>query len=77
MKVDLHVCTTCDVPHFDNCPTCWGFGVRYYDGPHGSIPISGENSVRHKALMYIDLDWKACPTCGSTPRGIPDEGPKP
>lgn len=60
----LHVCENCDVPHYDNCPDCWGFGVR-----KSGTPISA--SVARK-VGPGPADARACPTCQSTFAGAPD-----
>ena len=60
-RLDLRICTECDVQHFDNCPQCFGFGVyKSTGGPMGSAKaISTKSSV-------------ACPVCKSDYKGVPN-----
>jgi hypothetical protein len=70
----LTICRTCDVPHYDNCPTCWGFGVfpRTFDG--SPVPLSANVACVLRCPPHSEsegVDWLPCPTCQSTPAGIP------
>jgi hypothetical protein len=56
------VCRTCDIPHYSNCDTCYGFGV-YSD----CTPVTAE--AAHDRQFISDV--KPCPQCGSTQQGIP------
>lgn len=67
---DLHICETCDVKHYDNCPTCFGFGVRPRTVDGDPIPIpAGEPPGAVEGINYLP-----CPACKSTPAGIPVDG---
>ena len=56
-----HICTSCPVPHPDNCPDCFGFGLH-----KGTLsPISA-----HAALREDPPAWDRCKVCGGTPNGI-------
>ena len=56
-----HVCTECRIHHVQNCRVCAGFGLR----ADGSIYITAGEA--HDGPLP---DWKTCPMCGGTPRGI-------
>jgi len=62
----LHVCTDCTPHHYDNCPDCFGLGVRPRSDGGFPVPISF-NALR----AGVGDDWRPCPTCGSTPEGVP------
>jgi len=69
---ELRVCTNCEIHHYENCPSCFGFGVynvkaadyRIYPMPAGA---AHDGSFRTK-------DWEPCPFCHSTPYGPPGVG---
>ena len=58
----LRICMNCDINHYENCTSCYGFGL-YEDG----IPITAYSSVykifNHKTII--------CPECGSDHNGVP------
>lgn len=62
----LIVCHACDVAHYDNCPTCFGFGVRPRTVDDRPVPISAG-----RYTLTAGSDWLPCPTCKSTPQGLP------
>jgi hypothetical protein len=67
--VIYHICTTCPVEHYDDCPGCFGFGVRVTPGAtthFKAVPIGADESTRADSLH-----WLPCPVCKSTPAGIP------
>ncbi len=57
---ELRMCTTCEIPHAENCPECFGFGVyKTLDG--GTSPVSA--SVAHgddppRSTVFV------CGVCG-------------
>jgi hypothetical protein len=62
------ICTKCDIPHYDNCEDCYGFGVRPWpDGPVKHVPVSAGAAIEGEA----PADAIPCPTCGSTTKGVP------
>ena len=71
---DLTVCTICSRHHFDNCPRCYGFGVRVVTvetvggtAEEMLVPITSEEAY----TGHYRNQPQACPFCGSTPDGIP------
>ncbi len=63
----LRVCTDCLIHHYENCGTCFGWGV--YVGPteDGLTPIT-TLAVHAKEFRRATLP---CPECGSGPEGLP------
>lgn len=63
----LNICHTCPVLHYDNCEACFGFGVqaRKLDGHY--VPIGAAEAIEGPTP-----EWRPCPTCHSTPRGLPE-----
>ena len=62
--VELRICTDCEIPHFENCPLCFGFGIR--------ADISGRVAVAAGEASR-SVKFKPCPACRSTPKGVPSE----
>lgn len=63
----LRICTECNPHHYENCRSCFGFGV--YPGKEIDIvPISAGDAIDGK---WPSL-WRPCPECKSTPKGLPD-----
>jgi len=64
MSEKYRVCTKCKIHHYENCGTCFGFGLKR------EIPNSPINA---SCVMGDDMlpEWIECPECGSTPAGIP------
>lgn len=60
----LRICATCAMKHYENCPDCFGFGVRQklIDGKH--VPVVAEE------VQNPPEDCIPCPFCGSTTKGI-------
>lgn len=58
------ICKKCRIWHVENCPECYGFGIKKYteDGP---IPVTAREA--HDNLIK---DFIKCPVCGGTPLGI-------
>ncbi len=70
----LRVCTTCLIHHYQNCETCFGWGV--YVGPFTEdrlIPVSAHNAHTKEFLWATS----PCPECGSGPGGMPKGGINP
>jgi len=64
------ICTTCAVPHVENCPDCYGFGIYQTPSSDGeTIPVSAAEAF-HGPLRREAI---ACPTCGGTVEGIGKE----
>jgi hypothetical protein len=61
----LSVCKSCHVPHFENCPSCFGFGL-YQKEDGTNYPVSAFDSqqleFKHKVIP--------CNYCGSTEKGM-------
>lgn len=56
------ICTACEIPHYENCETCFGWGV--YSNQAGDIVSAAEAMYRRfKGPVY------ACPECGSDENG--------
>jgi hypothetical protein len=63
----FHICEQCTPPHYDNCETCWGYGVM-------PSTIATSRTVPVPAGMAIEeppANARPCPTCGSTVKGVP------
>lgn len=58
------ICTTCRVPHVENCPDCFGWG-RYMNGVvvTASEACDGTPAIERWGAVI------ACSTCGSDIRG--------
>lgn len=66
------VCTKCVIPHIENCHTCFGFGVRApLDGMDGDVPVTAHQAHSRS----FPTAPKACPECGSTETGTPEQRP--
>jgi len=63
------ICTECEMHHYDNCHTCWGFGV-YSHGDQTQPVSAGEAHAR-----WFFGDVIPCPECGSTEKGLPTNDP--
>jgi len=63
--VKYRICTKCEVPHYENCKTCFGFGV--YKINDCLYPIITSEAIDNN-YNYTPLP---CPECGSTTKGIP------
>lgn len=70
---DFHVCRKCEIHHYDNCPDCFGFGLRRSVRLDGTlVPLIAREAVQRRGEVS---EWlKPCPTCGSTARGVPESG---
>lgn len=61
-----HTCKECEIHHYDNCATCFGFGVYKEPTSDGYIPVTAGDAHSGK----FNREWIPCPECGSTPEGI-------
>lgn len=57
------ICTTCEINHYRDCATCFGFGFH----GDGTIMSAADACNRN----YIG--WMCCYECGSTPLGVPTD----
>ena len=64
--MDYRICTQCQIRHYENCGTCFGFGVRQEKTVDGWIPITAAQAHQDVELP----DWYPCPECSSIPAGI-------
>lgn len=61
----FRICDKCPIPHYENCPDCFGYGLYPVRG--GLIPVS---AFKAQDKTY-PANWQPCPTCGSGPGGLP------
>lgn len=61
----LRLCTKCSPSHFENCETCFGYGVT----ASGS-PVRAGDAGEHRE------GFAACPECGSDWRGVQPVAPE-
>lgn len=70
----LRICTSCQIKHYENCRTCFGFGVKDIVHPDGLIPVNA--STAEEIRIYGTLPAarvKRCPECGSNVYGIDED----
>jgi hypothetical protein len=61
--IELRICTDCPIHHYENCDTCFGFGV-YSD-------IAGDVVTASEAIDdNLKGEVKKCPRCGSDEKGM-------
>ena len=65
---EYRVCKKCDVHHYENCYSCFGYGVRLAS----ELPISAIEAEMLRQIHGANLYSKACPECGSTYQGLPE-----
>jgi len=58
------ICEKCIFLHVENCPDCFGFGIRRVNGE--TVPISAKYINGESKLD----NWERCDTCGGTPFGM-------
>jgi hypothetical protein len=63
---EYRVCQNCDTPHYENCGTCFGFGIYSFS----KMPIAAFE-IDEIRVLSCDSGWEICPECHSSPRGIP------
>ena len=59
--MEKRVCTKCTIHHYENCHTCFGFGI-YKKHPY-LRPISAD--IAHDTSLTKFIKWDKCPECGS------------
>ena len=64
----LRVCTRCAIHHYENCGTCFGFGL--YPGERELFPITARWAHGSPPSRPLPEKWIPCPECGSTPAGL-------
>ena len=65
------ICKKCAIHHFENCGSCFGFGVYSVpDRPGEVFPVTAGEAIETKAFRG---EVKACPECGSTVMGLPNK----
>lgn len=68
---ELRLCTVtgCTAPkHYENCRSCFGFGVYEDDGKHHATPVSASEATGDSPKLRAAI---VCPECGSTAAGAP------
>jgi len=65
---EYRVCTKCAIHHYENCNTCFGFGVYVETTVDGLIPINA-HAAHTKQFRHTPTH---CPECLSTSAGLPD-----
>ena len=72
-KKKYHICKECNISHYDNCQSCFGFGINKESG----TAISAGYAV-HKDTYWFSEEEKdrkinviPCPECKSTLKGVP------
>lgn len=74
METDYRVCTGCKIHHYENCNSCFGFGV-YTIPKRGNelFPIIAAEAHKTVPVRAKELGGKLlpCPECKSTIKGAP------
>lgn len=64
------ICKKCEIHHFENCGSCFGFGVySVKDRPGELFPVTASEAMIEKVYRG---EVQACPECGSTTLGMPN-----
>lgn len=65
MDKTYRICTACEIHHYENCESCWGFGV--YSDTLGDVV---------RAIEALEKNFRGkvypCPECGSDENGVPN-----
>jgi hypothetical protein len=69
MKKNYRICKKCGIHHYENCGTCFGFGLRRDLFSKRFMAVSAGEA--HFGFT-VPTDLVACPECGSTIKGLPD-----
>lgn len=76
--LELSICHSCKIEHYENCPECFGFGIYGNSG----APVSA--GAAHDAFdlclgdrnnlprLVFDKPILTCPYCGSDIFGVPE-----
>jgi|APSaa5957512622_1039677.scaffolds.fasta_scaffold72199_2 hypothetical protein len=59
---ELNICRDCDIAHYNNCTTCFGYGLIYSDR---LMPITAREAEEKE---YDGFEY--CPECLSGPMGV-------
>ena len=61
---ELRICTACAITHYENCTTCYGFGV--YGVELKSLPVTAieAHDKKFRGITHT------CPECHSDSNGI-------
>ena len=63
----FRACHDCEIEHYENCGTCFGFGLR------GNVPISA-NEAHEAHRKHVSIGGAiTCPECGSNALGSPQK----
>lgn len=74
IMTEYQICRRCPVWHYENCGTCFGFGVRV-NSSGLNVPIRACEAIHVGNSSDQPLpEWIRCPECGSTPQGLSDIG---
>ena len=68
-KMEYHICTECKIHHYENCDTCFGFGV--YKNPNCTEQFPITAGVAHDLHLSPIKGALPCPECKSTLKGLP------
>ncbi len=60
------ICTKCAIHHYENCGTCFGFGVYTHTAVDGIIPVNAHAACTQE----FSGETRACPECLSTSEGL-------
>jgi hypothetical protein len=63
------ICTTCEIHHYRNCRTCFGFGI-WKRRVNGEIVAVSADVVMGPHKVDPE-EFEACPECRSTIQGLP------
>ncbi len=63
----------CEIPHYENCGICFGFGVFSDMAEFGWLPIRAGLALGAKESGLKILRIMPCPECNSTIKGLPEE----
>jgi hypothetical protein len=63
------ICEKCTPKHYENCGTCFGFGVYTRDNRPGEVFPLPASRIYSKVGLLLQI----CPECGSDINGIPAE----
>lgn len=76
--IDYHVCRKCDVPHYDNCGTCFGFGCYQFhawEAVYFPLRAGLGGPDMQEERDNLGLITVKCPECGSNANGVPEYAP--
>lgn len=63
------ICYKCSFSHYENCKTCYGFGVyKSSIDNHSLLPVAAWMAYEKPDT----IEWFYCPECKSGINGLPD-----